>query len=204
DLSAQGMPLVLCDRVTDVASASTVEIDDFIGGYLATTHLLEQGYRRIVHFAGSTNLRIYAERKRGYQQALKDWGIPIIPDLILESQVLLEDGFHQMHALLDEGVEFDAVFSSSDYAAMGAMQVCKQRGIVVPDQLGIVGFANESFAEFTQPQLSSVEQRSTKIGEQAANLILEVLEVGISKIKPRHIVLKPELIIRDSSQKNSH
>ena len=201
NLQSQGVPLVLCDRVTAVPGASTVEIDDYQGGYLATSHLLEQGYRRIVHFAGNTNLRIYAERKRGYLAALQAWGIPVVPERILESTVLLEDGVNLMQQILDQRLDLDAIFSTSDYAAMGAMQVCKQRGIAIPEQLGIVGFANEPFAEFTCPQLSSVEQLSSTIGQEAAGLLLEVLRAGINKMEPKHIVLQPELIVRNSSVK---
>lgn len=201
DLLSQGIPLVLCDRIAPVDGASTVEIDDYRGAYDATIHLLDQGYQRIVHFAGNTNLRIYAERQRGYLEALQSRGIPVAPERIVESKVLLEDGIRLMHHLLDKKIELDAIFSSSDYAAMGAMQVCKQRGISVPDQLGIVGFANEPFANFTSPQLSSVEQLSAKIGETAAGLMLEVLQVGIGQIKTKHIVLQPELIVRSSSSK---
>ncbi|HYI78903.1 MAG TPA: substrate-binding domain-containing protein, partial [Chryseolinea sp.] len=93
----------------------------------------------------------------------------------------------------------DGIFSASAFGAVGALQVSKENGIKVPDQIAIVGFSNEIFMSFTDPTLSTVEQHSIRIGNAAAQIFLEEIGDRNTKFIPQKIVLKPELIVRESS-----
>ena len=195
------MPLLLFDRTTDKLEVSQVVIDDFLGAYKITEHLIEQGCRRIAHFTSTKKISIYKERLRGYTEALKDNGISFDQSLVVESNMQLEDGRTSMEALLKLDQMPDAVFSASDYGAMGAMQVLKERKIRIPQAVALAGFMNEPFTSFTDPALTTVDQLSISMGNVAAELFFEQLKAGDKKHLPQKTVLKPEIIIRQSSLK---
>jgi LacI family transcriptional regulator len=198
----KGIPLILFDRSYDNLEVSHVVIDDYLGGYKATEHLIQQGYKRIAHFTSLKKVSIYKERLRGYQDALLKAGIPYLPELVIESNLQLDDGRQSMEALLKLSNKPDAVFSASDYGAMGAMQLLKERKITIPDKIGLVGFGNEPFTSFTDPTLTTVDQRSSRMGNAAAEIFLEEVAGEDTNFIPKKTVLMPELIIRKSSVKN--
>lgn len=195
------VPLILFDRVNDNLDVGSVVVDDYLGAFKATEHLIEQGCRRIVHFSGPQNLNIYKERRRGYQEALEKHNIPVDEDLILQSNLLLEDGYELAKKLLEFDELPDAIFSASDFSAVGAMEVLKEQGIEIPDQVAIVGFSNEQFTSFVDPGLSTVDQQSKQMGMFTARLFLDYMDGKIATATAPKTVLNPELIIRGSSQK---
>ena len=134
--------------------------------------------------------------------ALRDSKIPIIDELIIASDLQLEDGRTSMEQLLKLKERPDAVFSSSDFGAMGAMQVLKENNIKIPDQVAIVGFSNEPFTSYTDPPLSSVDQMSRNMGKITAEAFFDELKLeDKSNFIPQKTVLSPQLIIRGSSNK---
>ncbi len=195
----KGIPLVLFDRITDQIEVNQVVIDDYWASYKAVEHLIAQGYRKIAHFTSPRKINIYKERLRGYIDALTEHGLAVDQSLIIESNMQLEGGQQSARHLLDQAVEFHAIFSAADYAAMGALQVLKEKNIPVPRQVGIVGFGNEPFTSFTDPPLSTVDQTSIAMGHVTAELFFELLKAEPKKFIPQKSVLKPELIIRASS-----
>ena len=197
----KGLPVVLFDRTTDELEVSQVMIDDYRGAFMATEHLIEQGCSRIAHFTSPKKISIYKERLRGYQDALSKYKIAYDERLVIESNLQLEDGRKSMEQLLALDVRPDAVFSASDYGAMGAMQVLKERKIQIPEEVSLVGFSNEPFASFTDPPLSTVDQMTLQMGNITAELFFEQLKSNGKKHMPQKTVLKPELIIRGSSLK---
>jgi len=197
------IPLVLFDRVTEISNAGTVVIDDYLGAYKATEHLINQGFKRIAHFAGKSHLNIYKYRMRGYQEALESNGINFDEELVYHSNVQLEDGRLGMDYLLNLSNPPDAIFAASDYSAIGAMQVLKERGIKVPDEVALVGFADEPFAAFVEPQLTSINQMSEQMGQFAAKMFLEQVKSKSNHFVPTKTVLTPQLIVRSSSQKKT-
>ncbi|MGV3540967.1 MAG: LacI family DNA-binding transcriptional regulator [Rufibacter sp.] len=198
----KGIPLILFDRTVDALEVSQVVIDDYLGAYKAVEHLIKQGCRRISHFTSPSKISVFKERLRGYVDALRDYEIPYREELVVKSNLQLEDGRKGMEQLLALPELPDAVFSASDYAAMGAMQVLKERKIRVPEEVALAGFGNEPFTSFSDPALTSVNQFSLTMGRITAELFFEHLRAGADKnLVPQKTVLKPELIIRDSSLK---
>ncbi|HYC84652.1 MAG TPA: LacI family DNA-binding transcriptional regulator [Chryseosolibacter sp.] len=199
----KGIPLIMFDRANDALNVSQVVIDDFLGAYEATTHLIAQGCQRIAHFTSRSRLSIYRERLRGYKEALTDHGLVYYEDLVLESNLLLEDGRFCMEQLMQKKLMPDAIFSASAHGAMGAMQLLIENGIRVPDQVAVVAFSNEPFTEFSEPALTTVDQHSIRMGNAVAEIFLDEISGGHKKFVPQKIVLKPELIIRKSSLRKS-
>lgn len=200
-VKAKGIPLVLFDRSNDELEVSHVVIDDYLGGYKATEHLIQQGCKRIAHFTSPRKISIYKERLRGYKEALLNNGLKYDESLVVESNLQLEDGRTSMQQLLKLKTLPDAVFSASAYGAMGALQVLKEKNIKVPDQIALVAFSNEPFTSFTEPALTTVDQHPLRMGNAAAEIFLEEMSSSNEKFIPQKIVLKPELIIRASSVK---
>jgi LacI family transcriptional regulator len=198
-LKERGIPLILFDRSNDELEVSSVVIDDFLGAYKATEHLIQQGCRRIAHFTNTRKISIFKERLRGYREALLDNNLPYDETLVIESNLQLEDGRNSAEQLLKLRERPDGIFSASALSIVGALQVLKENNIAVPDQVALVGFSNETYTSFTDPSLSTVEQHSMRIGNAAAEIFLEEVNADQKKFIPQKIVLKPELIIRQSS-----
>lgn len=196
---SNNIPLILFDRSINDLSVSQVVIDDFLGSYMATEHLIEQGCKRIAHFSSLHSISIYNDRLRGYREALRVAGIEYNDKLVKPSNLQLEDGISCMKELLDSGEQPDAVFSSSALGAMGAIMVLKERSLNVPEDVAIVAFSNEVYMTFTEPTLSTIEQHSKRMGTMAAELFLKEISEKKSPFYPQKIVINPELIIRGSS-----
>lgn len=200
-VKARGIPLILFDRSNDELEVSHVVIDDYLGAYKATEHLIQQGCKRIAHFTNNRKISIYKERLRGYREALQTYGLRYDESLVVESNLQLEDGRNSMRQLLELRPIPDGVFSASAFGIMGALQVLKERGISVPEEVALVGFSNEPFTSFTDPALTTVDQHPMRMGNAAAEIFLEEISAGNKRFIPQKVVLKPELIIRESSRR---
>ena len=198
----QDIPLILFDRTHESLNVDSVVIDDYNAAYKATEHLISQGCKRILHFTSNSEISIYRERKRGYQDALQHHNIALDESLIWKSSLKLEDGRELGEKIISMETLPDAVFSASDFAAMGAMEVIKKNGFSIPEDIKFFGFSNDTFTELVDPPLSSIDQLSMNIGQILANKFLERIKAGGAEYHPRRTVLTPELIIRKSSQKN--
>ncbi len=197
----KGIPLIMFDRGNNDLKVSHVVVDDYFGAYKAVEHLIEQGCRRIAHFTSTRKISIYKDRLRGYREALEAYGLPFDTSLIIESNLQLEDGRSSMEKLLQLPARPDAVFSASAFGALGAMQVLKERKLKIPEDVALVAFTNEQFTSVTEPPITAIDQHSMRMGNEAAEIFLEEINKADQKFIPRKIVLKPELVIRQSSLK---
>ncbi|MCC9137242.1 LacI family DNA-binding transcriptional regulator [Pontibacter silvestris] len=195
----KGVPLVLFDRTTEALDASQIVIDDYFGAYKVVEHLIQQGCTRIAHFTSPKKVSVFKERFRGYTDALRDNNIPFDEQLVVSSNLQLEDGRKSMEQLLQLKDIPDAVFSASDYGAMGAMQILKERKIKIPEEIALAGFSNDPFTSFTDPPLTSVDQLSITMGKVTAQIFFEHLNSAGSNNFSQKIVLKPEIIFREST-----
>jgi LacI family transcriptional regulator len=195
----KGIPLVFFDRVAKDIPVCQVVIDDYLAAYQITEHLIEQGYNRIAHFNSPMNINIFKERYRGYKEALENYGMPVDPALIIESNLQLEDGRQSVRYLIEEKISFDAIFSASDYSIVGALQELKKHGYTIPHDVGLAGFGNEPFTAFTEPGLTSVDQVSIPMGQAVAKLFFELLNKEGSIPDSQKIVLKAKPVFRGSS-----
>ena len=195
----QGTPLVFFDRMPELPHSTAVVLDDFKGAYQAVTHLIEQGCRRIAHLAGPQHLNTSRNRFLGYQEALRAHGLPLDERLVYALPLSnLASGRAGMNHLLALPTPPDAVFAAYAFSAAGALEVLHERGLRVPQEVALACFSNEPFTTMTQPSLTAVDQRAEQMGETAVRLLLQLLKRGPGYMPP-HIVLKPELLVRDSS-----
>lgn len=200
EIKNRGIPLILFDRTSDALGVSSVVVDDYAGAFAATKHLISQGCRRIAHIGGQQHVGIFNQRLKGYIDALNVHGIPVNDDLIIYGKVSIGSGRDCMNALLASPKCPDAVFAVEDFTALGAIQAIKSANRKIPEDIAIIGFANEAFGEYLTPSLSTVNQQTATMGEEAARLFFNVLRNGeLYNAHPRKLVLQPEIICRESS-----
>ncbi len=204
DIVNQAIPLLFFDRSLEDIDVPTVTVDDYKGGFIATEHLINEGYRKIVHINSNSKIGIFKERLRGYKDALKAYDIALDEQLIFKGNFSIRLGKSIIESLINKGIEFDAVFAAEDYTAMGVLEALQNAGIKVPDEVGVIGFANESFTSLVNPSLSTIDQQNAKMGEEIAKLFLsKTKSKSFYKSKPEKIILEPLLIARKSSLRGS-
>ena len=194
-----GIRLFFFDRMLESIPAGSVVVDDRLGAYTNVRHLLSQGYSRIVHLAGAEHIPVYRERKLGYLQAMKEAGIEVPSGWILEEPLVLEGGITAFQKAMQLSPAPDAFFCAGDYAALGVMQAAKKKGLSIPVDLGVTGFANEPFTAFLDPPLTTVDQLGGEMGKHVARMYLDCEDTDQPWGSCEKIILKPELITRASS-----
>lgn len=195
------IPLIFFDRRKIMDHVSSVTIDDFTGGYLATKHLIDTGCKRIAHIvSGPIELEIFRERHRGYQQALEDHHIDYRKEFVLKTNSSIEEGKRAIDLLFNLPEKPDAIFSASDFVALGAIQELQARNIKVPEEVSVIGFANEPFTEFLELSISTVDQFPLEMGRTAARVYLNQETNPENKNIQKKVVLEPKLILRKSTR----
>lgn len=195
------VPLIFFDRKKTMKNVSSVTINDFDGGYKATQHLIDSGCKRIVHLTGDIHIEIFKDRFMGYKQALIDNGIDYTDEYVIETKSSVDDGKKAVRKMLKLKTPPDAIFSASDFAALGAIQELKTKNIKIPNDFSVIGFSNEPFTEFMELSISTIDQFPLEMGRMTAKVFLEQVN-NSDKIKiEKKVVLEPELILRKSTKK---
>jgi LacI family transcriptional regulator len=201
-LTRSGIPLVLVDRF--FPGANFVGNDDDMIGYLATKHLIEQGYRRIAHLSVPTVLT-GKRRIGGYLKALREFGIEMRPEYIREAQFYDEStGYRAAKRLLQTPPYPDAFFAASDPIAVGALEALRKSGRRVPEDAGVIGVGHHYYDRYLRVPLSTVDQNCIEMGQRAASVLLDLIEKPRDRKKPRVILVDPKLIVRESSRRTSN
>ena len=198
-IQEKNIPMVLFDRVTPELKVPSVRIDNEGGGFQATEHLIEQGYKRIAILAGPENLEISNRRMDGYLNALRKHNIKIDESLIFHCDFNQDYAFFATQELLSMKKKPDAIFTISDRLAIGAMLAIKQKGLNMPHDIGLVGFNDEPILNLVSPTISSVEMPSFELGKLAAKLFIEALHNVDDDMSSIEKVLKTKLFVRESS-----
>ncbi|HMO33436.1 MAG TPA: LacI family DNA-binding transcriptional regulator [Lacibacter sp.] len=198
----KGIPIVFFDRVEENAENTKVIIDNYKCGYQATKHLIEQGCKKIVLVTASLKRNVYAQRHRGYKDALYDNSISYDKKQVLIKDLSEQCGREAALEIMKMKPLPDGVFITNDFTAAVCMQTFKEKGIRVPEDIAIVGFNNDAISKIVEPRLTTIDYPGTDLGEIAARSLINHLK-GLSSIKTTNtVVVRSELIIRQSSLKN--
>lgn len=194
----EGVPVVMFERQMPGIGLDAVGIDNAKGAYRATRHLLSLGHQRIAVVTGKSISTVSDRRLRGYQQALEETGIDYKKDYVFFGDYLPESGSLAIEHFLSLSERPTAIFAFNDLMALGALQALFRLGIVVPDEMAVVGFDGIVVSQFTSPALTTVKQPLTKMGQTAVSLLMDRIR-GQGPEQAQYIELEPELIIRASS-----
>jgi LacI family transcriptional regulator len=197
------IPLVFVDRVPKDYDTFRVVINNYLAGYKATKHLIEQGCRRIAHLTAVSEFgTLYNERKRGYIDALLEHDIPVQDNLIISlKEMTYEAGVKACNQLFDLKAAPDGLFAPGDILAVSAVQTAKKRGIKVPDQFAVIGFNNDPISEIIEPNISTITHPAEKMGKAAAELIIKNLKSVKEEDAKEITFLNTQVLIRESSKK---
>ncbi len=199
----KGIPVVFFDRVLPRNDSTSVVIDNYKAAYDVTKHLIDQGCRRVMHLGGNKLRNVYADRIRGYKQALRDHNLPIDEKKLLYISKLNEEaGTDAAEHILKMNKRPDAVFSANDTAAVYCMIKLKEAGIRIPRDIAFAGFNNDAISKIIEPNLTTVNYSGYDIGQAAVTSLISHLS-GITNLRTTNmIILRADLIIRESSLKN--
>ncbi|GHA36779.1 LacI family transcriptional regulator [Salinimicrobium marinum] len=196
------IPIVFVDRVPRDFNSYRVIIDNYAAGYRATKHLIDQGCKRIAHFAGAQHVNVYNLRKKGYLDALLENGIEVDENLLVDLETMsFEEGREAMKMLLELDFPPDGIFSSNDTAAVSAILCAKERGVRIPEELAIIGFNDDPISSIVEPSLSTVSHPAMKMGEISTQRILEHSEDNLGSSISEITMLDTEIIVRNSSRR---
>jgi len=202
ELKKGNIPIVLFDRFVDSLNIPSVVIDDYKGGYCATEHLINQGYKRIAHLAGPQRFQTFQNRQKGFLDALKAYDVAIDESLIYTGDISIEAGKWAADYFMDLSNPPDAIFAVEDFSALGVVKRLKEREIRIPEEVGVIGFANEDFDEHITPSLSSIDQQTVQMGREAFSMLLKLIEGKNAKTNSiSKIVLEPIPHFRESTSR---
>lgn len=197
----KNVPIVFFDRINDDLGISSICIDDYRGAFLAAEALIKQGYKRIAYVAGPPAIKTFTERLRGYKDALKRYNLVFDEQLLFNGDLSITAGRKAIEHFFTLENRPDAVCAAEDFTALGALKQLKEMGINVPNDFGVIGFCNDLFGEHISPALSTIDQQTVAMGEEAFDLILKLINNKLLRQRVHKKVLEPLLIIRESSVK---
>ncbi len=193
------IPVVLLNKIPSVVEYSSIEVDNVRGGFLATKHLIDGGYKKIAFIGGSESSPSNAERKEGYKLALNKYNIPIDESLIMSGKFKSESGYDNMKKLIDSDNTPDAVFGGNDVIALGVLHCAQEHGLKVPEDIGIIGFDDIPYANLPQIQLTTIEQPKYQMGKYAIELLMKSFKDGPER-EVKKIILEPKLRARKTTR----
>ena len=193
------MPIVFYDRICTGIDASRVVVDDYMGAFTAVQHLIETGCRRIAFYGAPMQLEISKNRFNGYKDALLKRGLSYDEHLVRicdnrqDAELITPD-------LFDGDYYPDAFFAVNDDTAIGILYTVKRMGLRVPEDISICGFTNGQRAVACDPMLTTVEQRGQRVGEEAAEILIDKVEGHLPMDSVEKRIVRTRLIIRGTTR----
>ena len=197
ELVREGIALVFVSRVCKEVRVPKIVVNDTQMAFRVVDHLCEEGCRSIAYLAGPKGIPASKNREKGWRQALAAREIPVEERWVIPSGLSVQDGAKAMTQLLESGQRPDGLFAFNDTVAFGAMNVMKDKGLRIPEDIAVAGFSDSFASTLVKPKLTSVAQPLQEMGIQAAKCLLRQLE-GFEPADTT-LMLEGTLIIRPSS-----
>jgi LacI family transcriptional regulator len=199
EMKTLSLPLVFVDSFeSDTNLYHNIRIDDELGGYLGTKHLIDLGHKQIRFVPnGRIDRDVDGQRFLGFKRALSEANIEFNPSMIIEGGTNSFENGYKLGNEMAKNLEMTAVFTSADITAFGIMKALTDNGIKVPDDISIVGFDDLMISRYTSPSLTTIRQDVFRKGAVSAQIAIEAIENNDIEIK--EIMLPVELVIRDST-----
>lgn len=192
----KNVPIVLVGHVQRKKKVSSVDVDNVKGGKLAAKHLLQLGHEKIGVMLASLDMKESKDRLKGFREGHREAGVDFSDDQVEIVDYQFRAGYKTMKKWIELKNDITAVFCASDTIAMGALLAARELGKKVPEDYAVIGFDDLSFAEFTYPPLTTIQQPIFQKGKIAAKLLINKIED--EDIDRQKINLDPQLVIRES------
>ncbi len=200
-ISRASLPVVALDRPFSDSSVPSVVAENYAGAYMATQHLIEHGYKRIVCMAGEPTLYTIRERIRGYRDAVEAANLPVLLDTSVKDYKSAE---YSVEGMLTDSHRPDAIFTLKNRTTIYVFETLQKLNISIPGSIALLGYDDFELAAAVRPSISVIQQPIAEIGRIAAELLFEELlrqnsGSGLSKhVLPKHVQLSTRLIRRRS------
>ncbi|MDA9317002.1 LacI family transcriptional regulator [Polaribacter sp.] len=194
-------PIVMFDRVADDIDCDKVITDDFIGTVNTVNHLVKTGSKNIAFISTISKLKIGEKRKHGYLKGLEENNITVNRNLIID---ILEDDYKEYENILTpifDNNTIDAVIATDESSAIAAMKVAIKKGFKIPQNFSVISFSNGILARHSSPKMTTVSQHGEIMGATAAEILIDKLDKKITPEKPKTVVIKTNLVERNSTKK---
>ena len=195
---AKNKKLVFFDRVIENLNCSCVVCDDYQGCYNLISYALDKGYTKIGHIAGYSNIYIGRERRRGFEQALRDRNIPVNPDWIVEGGFDQSDGHAGLMKLYERGPLPQLICTVSFAAALGVLSAIHELGLSIPHDLDLISFGDSTYNSLMKPSLTAAHLDAKGIGRKAVSLLIDQLN-GLEKAKEK-VIVPTRLVIHETGR----
>ncbi len=197
EIGRTNIPIVLIDTYLESSEFYNVRIDDRMGGYIATKHLLDKGHRNIAFVSGALRkCGVTQLRFDGYNDALTEYGIKLQKKFVFLGIVSFQAGVEHAENVVKQASEVTAIFCTADIIAIGAMKKLSEMGIKVPDDISVMGFDNLDISKYSSTAITTVEQDIHLKGSTAVELILKDISGEIST--PQCRILPISIVERQS------
>ena len=191
------VPVVTIPRPGPRYKLPFVTMDDEMGAWEATRHLVERGHERIALLNGPRNSIYSINRLAGYRKALLEAGVPFDRSLVEDGDFVAESAQQAAVRLLELPKRATAILATSDHMATGAMFAARSLGLSIPADVALVGFGNTPVCAEVSPALTSVDEHLRELGARAASLLLRLAQG--EPVADTQIVLPTNLVVRASS-----
>lgn len=196
NLIMANFPFVIVGRDFENIEMDAVYNDEIKGGFLVTEYLFTKGHKRIAFINGFLHKSPAQGRLEGYKKALKKYGIPLDDALVSVGDIDVENGYERTKQMMKENLDFTAIFAYNDMMAFGAMQAIKEKGLRIPEDIGLVGYDDISFSSLMKPSLTTIRLKKQDLGIESVELLLS--RINGSREKMKKIMLDVELQIRET------
>ncbi len=190
-------PCVLAGQQSNVPFIPSVHLDNITASYEAVTYLIQKGHRRIAMIRVAGDNAVGGDRYKGYSQALANSGIALQESWVAECGLSAQDGMDAMRRIMESGAQPTAIFCSTDWMAVGAMNYLLDQGLRIPEDISVFGFDNSLMSTLMRPRLSSVDYSGTEIGMTAARHLIKLMRG--ETVTPHHANVAHYLQIREST-----
>jgi len=193
-LEKSKIPYIFTDNLNYNTSYPHITVNQTLGGYLATKHLLDLGHKKIAFLSGCSKIILNKLRINGYKEALNEFKIEWDEELIIEGNSTLISESNILNTLLEKGVT--AVASSNDTLTYGVYKMAREMNLKIPKDISIVCFGNSKTHELVDPPLTCIAPPTKQIAKDIINILMNLINNSPEYVKFSY---KPELIIRKST-----
>jgi LacI family transcriptional regulator len=196
-IRTNGVPFLITWKLMREQDWPSVSFDNYKAAQAAVEFLVSLGHRRLGLICGRTEVNDRAlDRRQAFEDCLRSHNLSVDPALMHERDFEMEEGASAMAAMLKTPEPPTAVFCANDIQAIGALSLCRERGLTVPDDISIIGFDDLPATSYTRPKLTTVRVPAHDMGRRAAEILIASIE---RQIPVQSIELQTELIVRETT-----
>ncbi|MEG7531090.1 MAG: substrate-binding domain-containing protein [Hungatella sp.] len=193
------IPVVSIERNLSKYGIFSVYVNNVLGAYLATKHLLDSGCKRIIHIGGPMGIEMVLHRTTGYRNALREAGMEILQDYESNGDFSPFSGYRELKKFINGGIQFDGIFADNDQMAIGAIKALKENGYKIPGDVKVVGFDNTFVSSIVKPALTTINVPKYRMGWEATETLCMLMNDPEKEMKSFSMELVANLLEREST-----